>query len=131
MLRYTEAYPLIRIVIVPAAETSRFPGMSIVAHDGAIAALAGITFRERTRAGFDSEDEFLDAAARGAADLNTFESLAEATEFARRQVAFLIEKARRIEEAMNRIAAFPATKKAPQSSSVAVPPGKKTMAARN
>jgi hypothetical protein len=78
-----------RIIIVPASETRQFPGMEILARGGSIAALVGDTFEERTRSAFDSEDSFFYSVAGGQADLYTFNTLEEATRFAKGKIEAL------------------------------------------
>jgi len=104
-----------RVIIVPVSEVKWFPGMTMIVRGGAIAALLGDSFEERSRGAFGSDDEFFDAVATGRADRNTFGSEAEATRFAEDMVKALNAEASRIEEAMNRVASFP--RKAPQADS--------------
>ena len=78
-----------RIIIVPASETGRFPGMEILALGGSVAALVGDTFEARTRIAFDSEDSFFYSVAQGQADLYTFHTLEEAACFAKDKIEAL------------------------------------------
>lgn len=109
-----------KVIIVPVLEIDRFPGMSVIARGETIAALMGESVHERSRSAFASEDEFYDAVAAGRADFNTFENVEAAREFAEGKITFLTEKARRIEEAVTRIAAFPARKPAKAETKAAV-----------
>ena len=112
---------MVSVLIVPASEASYFHGMSLIAWGGSIVALAGVTFKERTRGSFDSEDEFLDAVACGSADLNTFENYEEASKFGAGKIESLNEKARRIEEVMERMATVPQKKIPPAESRLESP----------
>jgi hypothetical protein len=78
-----------RVIIVPVTETRQFPGMTILARGGSIAALVGDTFEERTRSAFDSEDSFFYSVAGGRADLYTFNTLEEAARFAKGKIEAL------------------------------------------
>lgn len=104
-----------RIIIIPASEVGHFHSMTVVARGGAIAALLGESDKLRSRAAFDTDDEFYDAAAAGRADLYTFDTVEEATEFAGAKIESLNIKARQIEEAINSAGASLQTKKQPQS----------------
>ena len=86
-----------RVIIVPITETRQFPGMTILARAGSIAALVGDTFEERTRSAFDSDDSFLYSVASGRADLYTFSTLAEAARFAKGKVEALTALERSID----------------------------------
>ena len=103
-----------RVVIVPVTEIGRFPGMTVIAREGAIAALLGESFESRCRDAFGSDDEFYDAVATGRADLNTFRSTVDASRFASAKIESLNAEARRIEESMNRIASFSPARKLPK-----------------
>ena len=78
-----------RIIIVPATETDRFPGMEILARGGSVVALVGDTFEARTRSSFDSEDSFFYSVGYGQADLYTFNTLDEAARFAKGKIEAL------------------------------------------
>ena len=78
-----------RVIIVPVTEIRQFPGMTMLARGGSIAALVGDTFEERTRSAFDSEDSFFYSVAGGRADLYTFNTLEEAARFAKGKIEAL------------------------------------------
>jgi hypothetical protein len=78
-----------RVIIVPVTEIRQFPGMEILARGGSIVALVCDTFEARTRSAFDSEDSFFDSVAFGQADLYTFNTLEEATRFAKGKIEAL------------------------------------------
>ena len=86
-----------RVIIVPVTETRQFPGMEILARGGSIAALVGDTFEARTRSAFDSKDSFLYSVASGRADLYTFNTLEEASRFAKGKIEALTAIERRID----------------------------------
>jgi hypothetical protein len=77
-----------RIIIVPATETDRFPGMEILARGGSVVALVGATFEARTRSAFDSEDSFFYSVGYGQADLYTFHTPEEAACFAKDKLEY-------------------------------------------
>ena len=86
-----------RVIIVPVTEIRQFPGMTMLARGGSIAALVGDTFEERTRSAFDSEDSFFYSVAGGRADLNTFNTLEEAARFAKGKIEALTALERSID----------------------------------
>jgi len=102
-----------RVIIVPATETRHFPGVTIIARGSSICALLDESSRERSRAAFDCDETFLAAVASGRADLNTFETDNLAMAFAVERIKLLAEKARRIEEALLGLSAFPVRKASP------------------
>lgn len=85
---------MVRVIIVPASDLSRFPGMGVLARGETIVALGGSTFKERTRSAFDDEDAFLEAVAHGNADLYTFSTIGDATVFASKKVKALADQAK-------------------------------------
>lgn len=102
-----------RVLIVPASEIKRFPEMTVIARGGAIAALMGDSFEERSRRSFGSEEEFDDAIRLGSADKHTFRTEEEASLFAIAKIDALNAAARRFEEDFNRMA-NPRSRKLPQ-----------------
>ena len=112
-----------RVVIVPASEVSKFPSMTMIARGGAIAALMGDSFEERSRKSFGSEEEFDDAIRHDRADRNTFRTEEEATLFATARIDALNAAARRVEEVVNRTAP-PRARKPPQFDEIVALPKK-------
>jgi len=92
-----------RVIIVPASEIKSFPGLTVIARGGAIAALIGDSFVERSRKSFGSEEEFFDGIALGRADMNTFATEEDAAAFASAKIDALNAEARRVEEAISRM----------------------------
>ncbi len=98
-----------RVTIIPMTEISRFSGWTVIVRGGLIAALMSESYESRTRAAFDSEDEFETAIASGKADRLTFNTEEDAIAYAVAKVDSLNAEARRVEEAISRIATFPQT----------------------
>lgn len=90
-----------RVIIIPIVDVYRFRGFEEVYRDQSLAALVGDTTDERSRERYASEDAFLEAVARGEADRYTFQSIEEATTFARAKLEILNRLAKRIENGLN------------------------------
>jgi hypothetical protein len=86
-----------RVIIVQVTKARQFPGMELLARGRSIAALVGDTFEERTRSAFDSEDSFFYSVACGHADFCSFNTLEEATCFAKGKIEELTALERSID----------------------------------
>jgi hypothetical protein len=91
-----------RVIIVPILDVHRFQGLEEVYRDQNLAALVGESTHERSRQGYASEDLFLEAVARGAADRYTFRSAEEAAAFATEKLGELNRLGKAIEEGLDR-----------------------------
>ena len=89
-----------RVVVLPLSEAARFPDLEVIARDRNLAAFVGNTAPGRTREAYDSDESFLEAVARGYADLYTFHTLDEAAAFAKRKLDDLARAAQKIEDAL-------------------------------
>ena len=78
-----------RLVIVPVADIQYFQGFQEVCRDHSLAGLVGDTQSGRSREQFSSQEMFLEAVARGDADLYSFQSIEEATAFASKKLESL------------------------------------------
>lgn len=94
-----------RVIIIPIVDVYRFCGFEEVCRDQSLAVLVGDTTSERSRERYASEDSFLEAVARGKADRYTFQSIEEATTFAREKLGILNRLGKRMENCLNRTTA--------------------------
>jgi len=79
-------------------DAARFQGYEVICREDGIIALAADTSADRSRAAYESDEAFSDAVACGLADRYTFETLAEAADFADRKLKEWAKAGQKIED---------------------------------